>query len=313
MEGAVNPAARPLRFFLGGRDLEMATIAALARGVAGPDAVVDKGLGWGARASAYADEIAAAAGAGATPVLVELEADIPLPENAILVDHHGARAAGPTALEQVFALLALPARRWTRRLALIAANDRGHVRAMRALGASHAESAAVRRADRRAQGVSRAEEEAGLTALAKARWEPAAHALLVSLPHRRAATATDPLAIHLRDPPDLVVVMPGEIAFFGSAPRAAALHAALPGGWIGGDPPHSAFWGRAHAEDDGGSAVLAILAAAAAPATFSTDHRDFADFARKILAMRGNRPKFRRLDNPLQGGMFSRMGRTPAD
>ena len=58
-------------FFLGGADLEMATIRALVTETLGPRAVVDKGLGWGGKVSDYAAELAALP-SGVVPVLVEL-------------------------------------------------------------------------------------------------------------------------------------------------------------------------------------------------------------------------------------------------
>lgn len=66
-----------LVFFLGGRDLEMVTIRALLQAHA-PTMFHDKGLAWGARASAYQGEIESALAEGKTPVLIELENDLGL-------------------------------------------------------------------------------------------------------------------------------------------------------------------------------------------------------------------------------------------
>ena len=65
-----------LRFFLGGRDLEMVEIRRLLDRHA-PDRVEDLGLSWGARASVYLLGIEAALARGETPVLVELIDDLP--------------------------------------------------------------------------------------------------------------------------------------------------------------------------------------------------------------------------------------------
>jgi len=65
----------PHIFLLGGHDLEMLTIRELLHAHA-PECFVDKGLSWGARASAYRGEIEAVLKAGLTPVLVELVDDI---------------------------------------------------------------------------------------------------------------------------------------------------------------------------------------------------------------------------------------------
>lgn len=140
-------------FFLGGYDLEMVTIRDLLKHLGQP--FCDKRLHWGARASQYRAEIEETLVRGETPVLVELQPDMDLPpERVVLVDHHGERAGAdrPSSLRQVFKLLRLPAARWTRELALVEANDIGHVRGMLALGASLEELVRIRRADRAAQG-----------------------------------------------------------------------------------------------------------------------------------------------------------------
>jgi hypothetical protein len=251
---------RPLRFFLGGRDLEMATIAELVRGELGAAAVMDKGLGWGARAEAYAPEIAAWRAAGGTAVLVELPGvERPGPD-VIEVDHHGGRVGEPSALRQVFALLGLPERRWTRHFALVEANDVGHVAAMRAIGASAEEMAAIRAADRAAQGITAAEEAAGRAALAAARTALGGRLLVVALPHGRAATVTDPLALEQGgETRDVLVLTPGGAQFFGRGGAVAALDAAFPGGWRGGELPRRGFWGVSRCLPE--AALIAALAA----------------------------------------------------
>ena len=264
--------------FLGGQDLEMTAIATLARAALGPAAVSDKALGWGAAASAYASEIAAAAARGVTPVLVELHPDMPLPAGSVLVDHHGARAGEPTSLEQVFALLRLPAAAWTRDFALIAANDRGHVAGLRAMGASAQEIARIRAADRRAQGITLEEEAAGRAALAAAERRP--DGLIVArLPHGRAATLTDPLAESGAADSELLALMPGEVAFFGTGARVAALDAAFPGGWSGGELPRRGFWG---CHFDGAVDAAPLLAALEAGASAVSEQSCISTYPSKI-------------------------------
>ena len=157
-----QPTRHDLVFFLGGHDLEMDTIRELLeRRAAGR--WHDRGLAWGARASAYREEIEAALAAGETPVLVELEDDVGLDGRCVvIVDHHGesAGAERPTSLEQVFAWLALPPGEWTRWHELVAANDRGYIPALVEAGASIEEIREVRAADRGAQGITEAEERA---------------------------------------------------------------------------------------------------------------------------------------------------------
>jgi hypothetical protein len=232
-------------FFLGGRDLEMETIRALVEETLGTGAVRDHGLGWGARLSDYAADLAALP-PSAVPVLVELVLDIPVPADAVVIDHHGTRAGAdaPTSLEQVFRLLALPAERWNRHLALVAANDRGHVRALRAMGATVAEIDAIRAADRRAQGITEAEEAAGEAALAASDTRLDGALTVIRLPHARTAVAMDRLAAATADDTidNVLVFAPGEVDFFGIGAAVAALDTAFPGGWSGGDLPEAGFW-----------------------------------------------------------------------
>ena len=235
-------------FFLGGHDLEMAEIARLLESRAGVE-LYDKGLRWGARASAYADEIASAVKRGRRAVLVELEDDLPASfsrEGLEWVDHHGARAGDlPTSLEQVFKLLDLPAEEWTTDRALVAANDRGHVEAMARLGATAEQMRAIRERDRKAQGISAEEEEEGARAARRA--EPVLGGLLtvVRLPHDRSATVTDALDARLGGPgfENLLVLGATQTHFFGAGKVIAALGRWFPGGWQGGELPARGFWG----------------------------------------------------------------------
>lgn len=255
-------------FFLGGHDLEMLEIGQLVRAAWGKAAVVDRGLPWnGAVASAYLQDIEAAVAAERTPVLVELRDDLPaeLSGRCVHVDHHGARAGAdaPTALEQVFALLGLPKERWTRRMALVAANDRGWIPELRAMGATDAEIAAIRAEDRAAQGVTAAEEAVAEAALARAERRLEGSLVLVRLPHARTSPVLDRLALQAGEgePPDVLVLSPEEVNFSGRGARVLALDAAFPGGWRGGALPARGFWGRGRPLPDE-AALLRVLAEA---------------------------------------------------
>src|SRR5690606_4719844 len=129
-------------------------------------------LSWGAKASAYLPEIAAAVEEGCTPVLVELALDLApsVLERTRIIDHHGALAGRekPSSLRQVFQLLGLPAERWTRELALVEANDVGHIAGLPSAGATSDEIAAIRARDRNAQGVSEESERLSRLAVARA-------------------------------------------------------------------------------------------------------------------------------------------------
>lgn len=183
------------QFFLGGKDLEMATITQLLheRGVP----CSDKSLGWGARASDYADEIEAAGLIGrgeTTVVLVELEPDLPSDGGAdrgyriVHVDHHGSRSNGPASILQVCELLGVEP---TREHLLVAANDSGYIPAMRAMGASDEEVKRIRAADRAAQGVTREMENAARIALERLFRD--GNLRIVHLPHAKCSTVTDRL------------------------------------------------------------------------------------------------------------------------
>lgn len=251
---------------LGGHDLEMLEIGELGRAQLGALHVHDRGLPWhAAKASAYRAEIESALSDGRTPVLVELQPDLPpdLLDRCRLVDHHGdlAGAARPTSLEQVFDLLGLPAAAWTRRHALVAANDRGWIPELRAMGASAAEIAAIRAEDRAAQGVAPAEEAAAARALAGREVVLGGSLLLVRLPHARTSPVFDALAQEALagQPPDTLVVSPAELNFSGTGARVVALRETFAGGWSGGALPARGFWGKAEPVPPL-PAVLAVLA-----------------------------------------------------
>jgi len=236
----------PLYFFLGGRDLEMATIAALLTTQAAGH-FLDKGLPWGAKASAYWDEIVIAQTRGDTPVLVELENDLGLTvPDVIFVDHHGSCAGAnkPTSLEQVFHLLGLPPAAWTPWYDLVAANDRGHIRALRSLGAADADVRSVRREEWRVQGITDSEVAAAQEALS--RREEERSLIIVTIPHERSTLIAD-----LIDPAfggtgmkNLFVVSPNQVNFQGEGRVVVALSKAFPGGWLGGELPAYGFWGH---------------------------------------------------------------------
>lgn len=239
---------RPLVFFLGGHDLEMLAIRELLEKHA-PGEFYDKELSWGAKASSYRKEIEAALAAGQTPVLVELDDDIRLAPDkvAVVVDHHGTRAGEDrlTALEQVFGLLALPKSEWTRWHELVAANDRGYIPGLLAIGASSLEVENVRAADRSAQGTT-ADQEAEAAMAAKTVERRLGGRLLVGrMSHSKMAALEDRLHAVLGGPgvDNLLVVGGGEVNFSGEGKIVGELNRRFPGGWFGGNLPLRGFWG----------------------------------------------------------------------
>lgn len=247
------PMMNDMTFFLGGRDLEMQTIGELLRRHVAAARIHDKGLYWGARASAYEAEIRSALEAGLTPVLVELIVDIDLDAaKIIVVDHHGARAGkdAPTSLEQVFALLGLTRAEWTRWFELVAANDRGYIPAMREVGANAQEIKDVRAADRRAQGITQAEERAAEESLKKLRTLAGGALTIAELPHARTAALTDRMELESGGGgcENLLIRSPGQLNFFGAGELVLALDAEFAGGWYGGALPERGFWGHNSAD-----------------------------------------------------------------
>ena len=237
-----------LRFFLGGRDLEMLEVRKLLERYA-HDRFIDKGLTWGAKLSAYRKEIEASARAGEIPVAVELTDDMPkdwFPRaHLIAIDHHGELAAAgmPSALEQVFGQLALPKKAWTRRLRLVAANDVAHVRGLRAAGARAGEIVAIRQEDRRAQGVTEEDEREAIRAIAERRRD--GRLLIVETRSATASAVGDLMLPELGGPgyEDLLVIMPAKLVFFGNGATVKALQRKVPGSWSGGALPERGYWG----------------------------------------------------------------------
>jgi hypothetical protein len=231
-------------YFLGGRDLEMVTIRELLEGEG--QVFDDRALPWGAKASAYRGEIEAAIAAGETPVLIELDDDLGLGARAVHFDHHGARSGlnAPTSLHQVFELIGLPRERWTRRYDLVAANDRGWIPELRAIGASDDEIRAIREEDRRAQGVTEEEEAEAARACEAAERLDDPPLFIVRLGHTRTAPVTDRIAFDNDPSPDTLVLSQsggGDLAeanFSGNPAIVRKLAAAL-GGWHG-----VGFWGH---------------------------------------------------------------------
>ncbi|TNE65425.1 MAG: hypothetical protein EP335_05775 [Alphaproteobacteria bacterium] len=238
---------RPYVFLLGGHDLEMQTIADLVTATRGRAALRDCGLSWGAGARAYEADIRALLAADDNiPVLVELADDLPADvprDRLIFIDHHGARAgtANPSALRQVHTLLA-DAPAWSRWFDLVEANDIGHMRALRALGASAAEIRQVRDADRRAQGIGPADEAEARRAIAAARQRG-------SLTHVRTDSPSSSAIGDFIEPEyggpgaeNLLVETPVALNFFGAGHVIRAL-ADVPGAWYGGALPARGYWG----------------------------------------------------------------------
>lgn len=215
-------------FFLGGKDAEMLRIKDILQenGIA----FHDKELGWGAKASAYKDEISATLEEGKTPVIIELERDISLPDTVIDIDHHGKRASEPPSVMQVLALLNKEPSRWD---LLIAANDADYIPGMEALGATVEEIAEIRAIDRQCQGITPEQEAQAEAAISNA--EQIGDMLVVRVEHSKSAAITDRLHEKQAKQHILILSGDGEINYFaaGGGATCRELQATF-GGWAGG-------------------------------------------------------------------------------
>lgn len=241
-------------YFLGGADLEMATIREVlaSRG----QRFHDKGLSWRARASDYASEITAEQSAGNTPVLIELFNDLPEPirSQVIEIDHHGqlAGADSPTALEQILSRLgisrhAFQSDRWWQ---LVAANDRGHILGMRSLTppATDEEIGTVRLADLQTQGITDHDRQRIGASLASRRNLAGGRLTVLNISDNRTSLAAELMETYLGGPgfQNLLVNGSDEVALYGEGRLVAELVAASPEppeSWSGGSLPAFGFWG----------------------------------------------------------------------
>lgn len=148
-------------FLLGGQDLEMQEISILL--AQQNIAYFDKSLCWNnALLSAYTDILKDYAPPAFHIYGIELKTDITPPSNYTLIDHHNDLSYAPSSIEQVAKLLNTDL---TFRQQLIAANDKSYIEGMKALGATDAQITEIRRADRKAQGVTEIEEQQALYAI----------------------------------------------------------------------------------------------------------------------------------------------------
>ena len=148
-------------FLLGGQDLEMQEIARLSaqQNVTS----FDRSLDWNnALLSTYSDILKDYACFSYHIYGIELRTDITPPSNYTLIDHHNDFSSNPSSIEQVAKLLNIDL---TFRQKLIAANDKSYIEGMKALGATDAQITEIRRADRKAQGVTELEEQQAKYAL----------------------------------------------------------------------------------------------------------------------------------------------------
>jgi hypothetical protein len=192
----------PFIFLLGGHDLEMAEI----RRIADAHGITfhDHNLGWdNAKLSAYSNVL----NDEDRFIGIELTTDIDPPKNYLLIDHHNENADKPSSLEQVAKLLDIEL---TREQQLIAANDKGFIPSMVAIGATPEEITKIRRLDREAQGVTEEDEHLGEKSIKKNRKEKGEITVVKSLTSKF-STITDRLYPCTR----LLIYTEKELNYFG--------------------------------------------------------------------------------------------------
>ena len=209
-----QPGSLYITFFLGGQDLEMGAIKGLLldHGFREGETLFDRGLAWhSARLSAYQDLL----GQPGPLYGIELYEDIAPPPSYHRIDHHNALAHLPSSLEQVAALLGHTLS-WEEQL--IAANDRGYIPAMQALGASMEEIAQIRRLDREAQGVTEVEEAQALADIAR-RQQRGPLTVVETILSR-----FSPITDALYGTPHLLIHSPRELTYYGPGRDILARH-----------------------------------------------------------------------------------------
>jgi hypothetical protein len=230
--------------FLGGHDAEMKSIESLAKenGVT----VYDSNLGWGAKASAYIDQILKTIADGKTPVLVELINDLPgeISEKVKWVDHHNERAGEEASIFQVSDLIGSTR---SRSMRIIAANDVAYIPGMIKEGATTKEIDEIRRLDRGQQGVTDEMERQSEDALKNMeRYPELSDLIIVRIPHSKSSPVTDRLYGQQIKQNILILAGNGEVNYFGDGVLCATLKEKFQG-WCGGSglgkAGETAFWG----------------------------------------------------------------------
>ncbi|MEG0873440.1 MAG: hypothetical protein RSG48_05775 [Clostridia bacterium] len=181
---------------------------------------------------------------------IELQGEAP--DNAKNIDHHvydeEDRSNNKSSIEQVADLLGV---KLTIDEMFVAENDKGHISAMKALGAKLGMNEEeinsiidnIRRRDRETQGITKEQEANAQEAINKlGEIEGKVSLICVEIPESKCAPITD----GLYDKYDnlLIIGGDGETNFFGETELINELNEKFPGGWSGGQlDKGSGFWG----------------------------------------------------------------------
>lgn len=196
-------------FLLGGHDLEMLAIAELLQKQ--QILYADKGLGWGnAMLGNYEDVLHEySAKPHWTIYGIELKEDIDPPSNYVRIDHHNDYIDRPSSIEQVLSVLNIKPDRYQ---LLVGANDARYIPGMLALGATPQEIVMIRRADRKAQGVTDKEERMAEYAINNCKRGDSRNLLIVKSLSSKFSPVCDRLYPYKR----LVVYSDKELMFYGT-------------------------------------------------------------------------------------------------
>jgi len=245
----------PRLWILPVNDGEMAEIARLLA-EHGEETLISR-QPWGARWDGLEPAILSAMAANRGSEIIGVELAGSPPPGARNIDHHrypGDDRSHPlSSLEQIADLLKAPLSRWQQ---LVAANDRGYIPAMQALGASAEEIDAVRRHDRAAQGVTPEDEVRAERDLARARL--ANGLLVVDCPDGHTSAHSD-RAHGLA--PEILLASPRQWLYYGPRHRQLADETFPEPTWSGGAPA-SGYWGITAPEPASRERVMALLTSA---------------------------------------------------
>jgi hypothetical protein len=198
--------------------------------------VVDNNLQWGACLSHYSKKIEKIKEHD-TPVFIELEKDIPVPDRAIIIDHHGMMEQNNrrTSIEQVADLLGIRLDPWQE---LISINDVSYIPGLKKAGVSNKDIKKIRNYDRRCQGVTKKDEKLALKAIEGKK--EYGNLVIVMSETDKTGPVTDRLFGKYEN---ILIISKNEVNFFGRGKIIIHLKQAYPASWCGGNLPEYGFWG----------------------------------------------------------------------
>jgi len=192
---------------------------------------------WGASWGSLELDIQERLRAAGDAEIIGVELAGPNPYGACNIDHHKYRDEDRrhplSSLEQVAARLNMPLNRWQQ---LVAANDRGYIPAMAALGATGDEIGAVRAQDRAAQGIGPDQERQAEIDIAAAEWRDGKVA--VTCPRGVTSAHSDRLFGRARES---LLMAPDEWDYYGPRHEEFASLPLPETHWSGGDPSSGYF------------------------------------------------------------------------